>query len=107
MSDRHDRFVGQNAALSRAYELDHKEKVKDKIAQGGAQKVGKCDQCGKESPLVGYRNSQTDRTEGAASFGFVVKYLCENCKPLPKESKNSLNPKAIKSMLKGAKRNLR
>lgn len=104
MSDRHEQFAGKNAALGRAWGMEGKDKPKDDKAF--VPKVGKCEKCGLEKPLRTYRSQQHDRSEGVASYGINYQHLCEECKPAPKPHKEvpTLSDKAIKAMLRGARK---
>ena len=87
--------------------MDAKEKQKQRTEKSEV-KVGRCDKCGQIKPLRTYRTQQHDRTEGAASYGVTFQHLCEDCKPAPKTAKDIPGPseKAIKAMLRGARRSL-
>jgi len=105
MSDRHEQFAGKNAALGRVWG-NEKDKSKDRGPQ--PPKMGKCEKCGLEKPLRTYRSQQHDRAEGVASYGVNYQHLCEECKPAPKPQKDvpKVTDKAIKAMLRGARRSL-
>lgn len=105
MTDRHEQFAGKNAALSRIWSEGKKDR-KPRKAQG--PKIGKCDQCGEEREIRAFRTQQTDRSDGAASYGISVRYLCEQCRPTPKKRKeeNAPDAKAIKAMMRAARKNL-
>ena len=107
MSDKHEQFAGKNAALSRIWEMGGKDKPKART-EPGAVKIGKCEKCGKEKELRTYRSQQHDRTEGAASYGVNYQHLCDECKPAPKPVKEAvvISDKAIKAMLRGARKGL-
>lgn len=109
MTDRHDRFLAKNNALGRAWEMEAQDKAKARSVKVAATpKLGKCEKCGKEKLLTSFRSHQTDRTEGAASYGTVTKMLCEDCKPKKKETTaEPADPKLIKSLLRGARKGLR
>jgi len=106
MSDRHEQFAGKNAALGRIWGGESKEKPK--VASATIPKVGKCEKCGLEKPLTSYRSNQHNRTEGTASYGVVYEMLCEACKPAvkPKKEAPQMSDKAIKAMLRGARKAL-
>lgn len=107
MSDRHEQFAGKNAALGRIWGGD-KPKAKTEGYSKHEPKVGKCDKCGLEKPLRSYRSQLHDRSEGTASYGITYQHLCDDCKPVPKPSKDVPGPsdKAIKAMLRGARKAL-
>jgi hypothetical protein len=102
--DRHDNFVGKNAALSRAYELDRMDKIKTKVSAGSGHIEGECEVCKKKGLVTTYRMPRTDRNEGVASFGYESKKLCDDCKPKPKKETPTLDKKAIRSLMRGAKK---
>jgi hypothetical protein len=103
--DRHDQFAGKNAASARAWEQDRIDKLKKQPVKF-EPKIGKCDNCGKEKEIKAFRTSESNRGEGATSFGVVTHYYCEACKPQPKKAPE-LNKVQIKNMLKNAKKGLR
>ena len=101
--DRHENYLRKNSSLSRAWELEQKDKYLDKAQKGEAKHtVAICNQCKKEKPTLMYRMAQTNRAEGSASFGIDLIPLCDDCKPKKKD--HSLNKSQIKGMLKQAKR---
>ena len=107
MSDRHEQFAGKNAALGRIWGNDSKDKPKER--RDTAPKVGKCEKCGLVKPLVSYRSNQHNRTEGTASYGVIYELLCDACKPAakaPKKEAPQMSDKAIKAMLRGARKAL-
>ena len=110
MSD-FERFSAKNAAMSRAWEMDSVEKKKEKKGHHSSEPVsGICDKCKKEAMVKSYRFRQTDRTDGAASFGTVVKHLCQECAPKDKRNENAPPPptdRQVKNLLRGALRKLR
>lgn len=110
MSD-FDRFSAKNAAMGRAWEMDAGEKKKEKKERAALDPVlGTCEKCKKEALVKSFRFRQTDRTEGAASFGTVVKLYCAECAPKNKRNENAPPPpteRQVKNMLRGALRKLR
>ena len=110
MSDRHERFMAKNLAMGRAWEGDARAKAQAKAERTPVEpKMALCEKCKKEKMCLPYRSRQTDRTEGAASFGMVSKMLCADCKPRGKQEEPaaSLDPKQVKHLLKDAKKFLR
>lgn len=109
MSDRHEQFAGKNAALGKAWgnSTPQNSKAPSKEART-PQAPGPCEKCGEVKPLRSYRVQQHDRTEGAASYGIQFKRLCEQCAPAQKVQKDvpQLSDKAIKAMLRGARKSL-
>ena len=110
MSDRHDQFMAKNMAMGRAWESEARDKAKEKSERTPPTPVmAVCDRCKKEKLCLPFRTRQTERTEGAASYGTVVKQYCEDCRPKPKfDDKNTptLNKKQVKNLLKGARKGL-
>jgi hypothetical protein len=102
--DNHDRFLRKNLALSRAYEISRKDKVKEKVVRGEQQPVVTiCYRCKKERPCLKYHITETGRHEGAVSVSNEYVPLCEECAPKKKKSADELSPKQISSLLRGAK----
>jgi hypothetical protein len=105
-----DRFSAKNAAMSRAWEMTGDKKKEEKKEYKPAEpKMGICDVCKQEALVRPHRSRQTDRTDGAASFGSVVKNYCEKCFPKSKKDLNTPPPpsaKQVKNLLKGAKKGL-
>ena len=101
--DSHDRFLRKNQALSRAYEISRKDKVKEKISRGEQKPVlAICYRCKKERPCMKYHIAETGRSEGAVSVSNEYVPLCEECSPKRKKSPNELSPKQISALLRGA-----
>jgi hypothetical protein len=103
--DNHDRFLRKNQALSRAYEISKKDKVKEKVERGEQKPVLTiCYRCKKERPCLKYHITETGRAEGAVSVSNEYVPLCEECSPKRKKSANELSPQQIASLLRGAKK---
>ncbi len=103
--DSHDRFLRKNQALSRAYEISRKDRVKEKIARGEQKPVVTiCYRCKKERPCLKYHIAETGRSEGAVSVSNEYVPLCEECAPKKKKSADELSSKQIASLLRGAKK---
>ena len=101
--DNHDRFLRKNQALSRAYEISRKDRVKEKIVRGEQLPVLMiCYRCKKERPCLKHHIAETGRAEGAVSVSNEYVPLCEECAPKRKKSANELSPKQITSLLRGA-----
>ncbi len=102
--------MAKNAAMGRAWEHEARDKAKDKVARAPAEpKLMHCERCKKEKMCLPFRTQQTDRTEGAASYGTVIKMYCEDCRPKPKHDDKvpALDTKQVKNLLKGARKGLR
>jgi len=104
--DKHEQFAGKNAALSRAWEMDQRDKSKQNEKPKGPR-IGMCDGCLKEKEVTPLRQPQTDRGDGATSFGFTTKFFCKDCKPQTTKKPVVPDDKQIRSMLKGARKGLR
>lgn len=106
-----DRFAQKNAAQSRAWSMmkEHENKAREP-RQPAAPKMGICDKCHKEALVKSFRSRQTDRMEGAASYGTVVRYYCEECAPKSRAQKDaevpSLTNKQVKNLMRSAKKGL-
>ncbi len=103
--DHHDRYLRKAQALSRAYEIEKKDRIKDKVVSGVMQpEVVLCYRCKKERPCKKYSIMETGRTEGAVSVSSEYVPLCEECSPKKKKGEKELTPKQITSLLRGARR---
>ncbi|OWV07291.1 MULTISPECIES: hypothetical protein [unclassified Fibrobacter] len=73
--------------------------------------MGICDKCKTEALLKKFRFKETSISDGAASFGTVVKRLCENCAPKSKAQKEadvpSMSSKEIRNLMRSVKKSLR
>ena len=106
-----DNFARKIAAQSRAWTMTHDQAKKDRGPRQPAEpKMGICDKCHKEALVRSFRSRQTDRTEGAASFGTVIKHYCEECAPKSRAQKDAevpqLSNKQVKNLMKSAKKGL-
>lgn len=102
-------FAAKNAASARAWAMD-KEKKERENRQPAAPKMGICDKCHKEALVKSYKTRQTDMSEGAASFGTVIKHYCEECAPKSRRMQDaevpSLSKQQVKSLMRSAKKGL-
>lgn len=106
-----DHFASKNAASARAWAMDSdKNSDKKKRHEAAAPKMGVCDKCHKEALVRSYRTRQTDMGDGAASFGTVVKYYCEECAPKSRRERDAdvpqLTSKQVKNLMRSAKKGL-
>ena len=107
-----NRFASKNAAMSRAFSIDsEKDKQKRNTArEPAAPKMGICDKCHKEALLRSYRTREMSMSDGAASFGTVVKHLCEDCAPKSKRFEDAnvpaMDKKQVKNLMRSAKKGL-
>ncbi len=103
-------FAAKNAAQSRAWAMDDEKQKKEKSREPAPPKMGICDKCHREALVRSYRSRQTDRTEGAASFGVVTKYYCEECAPKSRRERDAevpqLSNKQVKNLMRSAKKGL-
>ena len=103
--DNHSRFLRKNLALSKAYEIEKKDKFKSKVEKGEVKpETVACYRCKKIRPCLKYGIMETGRAEGAVSVSNEYVPLCEECAPKRKKNPNELNPKQISSLLRSAKR---
>ena len=106
-----DHFASKNAARARAWAMDDdKNAKKDKHREPAAPKMGVCDKCHREALVRSYRTRQTDLGNGAASFGTVIKYYCEECAPKSRRERDAdvpqLSNKQVKNLMRSAKKGL-
>ncbi len=102
----YDRFAAKNAASAKNwYTNDPKpKKEKQKTPQ---ETIGICDRCHEEKLVRAYRTRQTERMDGAATYGMVVKHYCDDCSPRNRKDENA--PPApskndVRNMLRKAKK---
>jgi hypothetical protein len=103
--ENHQRFLRKNLALSKAYEIEKKDKFKGKVERGEVKpETVACYRCKKLRPCLKFGIMETGRAEGAVSVSNEYVPLCEECAPKRKKDPNELNSKQISSLLRGAKR---
>ena len=103
--DSHERFLRKNLALSKAYEIDKKDKFKEKVVKGEIKpETVACYRCKKIRPCLKYSIMETGKAEGAVSVSNEYVPLCDECKPVRKKNPSELNPNQIKSLLRGARK---
>jgi len=103
--DSHDRYLRKSQALSRAFEISRKDKVKEKIVRGEQQPVlTACYRCSKVRPTLKYPITETGRAEGVVSVSNEFVPLCEECAPKKKKSADELSPKQVQALLRSARR---
>jgi len=102
--DNHSRFLRKNIALSKAYEIERKDKFKTKMVKGEVKpETVACYRCKKIRPCLKYSIKETGRAEGAVSVSNEYVPLCDECAPKKKKDVNELSPKQINSLLRGAR----
>lgn len=89
---------------------ENEKKFEKKFDKG--PQMGICDKCGTEALLKKFRFKETTVSAGAASFGTVVKRLCENCAPKSRAQKDAaaapaMSSKEIKNLMRSVKKSLR
>jgi hypothetical protein len=101
----HDRYLRKSQALSRAFEISKKDKVKEKVVKGEQLPVlVACYRCSKVRPCLKHPITETGRAEGAVSVSNEYVPLCEECAPKRKKSQEELSQKQVQALLKSAKR---
>lgn len=112
MSLMDDRFARKIAAQSRAWDEISDAPKKPRTPHEPAEpKMGICDKCKQEKLLRAYRTHETVVSDGAASYGTVIKHLCEDCAPKSRREKDAEVPqmdrKQVKNLMRMAKKSLR
>ena len=101
----HDRYLRKNMALSRAYDIEKKDKQKHKEAKGELKPiVHKCHRCKQEKPCLPFLIMETGFYDGATSVSKEMVQLCDECSPKKKKQQSEMTKKQIKSLLRGARR---
>lgn len=104
-NDYHDRYLRKNQALSKAYEIQKKDRTKEKIVKGEIKpETVACYRCKKIRPCLKFGIFETGRAEGAVSVSNEFVPLCEECAPKKKKDPSELNQQQVKSLLRGAKK---
>lgn len=104
-----DKFYAKNAAAARGWAETGKRK-KTERRKPQEPKMGICDKCKKEALVRLHRSREMETEDGAASYGIVEHYYCEEC--YPKSRRNTpteppMSAKQVKNLLRFAKKNLR
>ena len=104
-NDYHDRYLRKNLALSKAYEIQKKDKFKEKVVKGEIKpETVACYRCKKIRPCLKFSIMETGRAEGAVSVSNEYVPLCEECAPKKKKDPSELNAQQVKSLLRGARK---
>lgn len=110
MSIADDSFARKIAAQSRAWDATSEEPQKKAKHEQATSQMGICDKCKKEALLKAYRFKEASVMAGAASFGTVVKHLCEDCAPKSRVQKDADVPKMtnkqLHNLMRSAKKGL-
>ncbi len=104
-----DKFYAKNAASARAW-AETEKKSKTERPKPQEPKTGICDKCKKEALVRPHRSRETDVKDGAASYGIVVHYYCEDCYPKSRRdtpTEPPMSARQVKNLLRFAKKNLR
>ena len=101
MSLNDDHFARKLAAQSRAWEQTGDEPKKKEPREPAQPKMGICDKCKQEKLLRSYRSRETVVVAGAASYGTVVRRLCDDCAPRSRKERDVAVPQMDKKQLKG------
>lgn len=104
-----DKFYAKNAAAARAWAETDKRKKRDR-RKPEEPKTGICDKCKKETVVRLYKSREMDTEDGAASYGVVEHYYCEECYPKSRRdtpTEPPMSAKQVKNLLRFAKKNLR
>lgn len=105
-----DKFLAKNAASARAWEETKKKDNRPREKKASEPKIGICEKCKKEAALHSYISREMAIEGGAASFGRIVHFYCEDCMPQKRRNTPTEPPmtaKQVKNLLRGAKKNLR
>lgn len=108
-----DSFAAKNAASARNWyttnETNDKSEFKKK-PRAAEPKTGICDRCKEEKLVKAFRIRETTIMNGAATFGTVIKYYCEDCEPKKRNEKDAPegpSAQAVKNLKRSMKRLLR
>jgi hypothetical protein len=101
----HDKYLRKNLALSRGYDIERKDKLKQKQAKGEIKPIlAKCHRCKLERLCLPFSIMETGHFDGVTSVSKEVVQLCEECSPRKKKHPSEMSKKQIKSLLRGARR---
>lgn len=111
MSLTDDHFQRKLAAQSRAWDQTSDAPKKERAPrEPAAPKMGICDKCKQEKLLRSFRSKETTVSNGAASYGTVVKHLCEDCAPKSRRERDAevpqMDKKQVKGLLRAARKGL-
>lgn len=103
--DHHDRYLRKNMSLSRAYDMDRKDKEKAKDARGEIKHEMKaCHKCKNVKPCVPHYIMETGRFEGVTSVSKEQVFICDDCNPAKKKQALQMSKQKINALLRGAKK---
>ena len=101
----HDRYLRKNRALSRAYDIDKKDKLKEKAGKGELKHiVTVCHKCKQEKPCLPVSIMETGHFDGVTSVYKNLVQMCDECSRRNKKHQNEMSKKQIKSLLRGARK---
>jgi hypothetical protein len=103
----HARFMAKNARMMREWAPAHHEKEPE--PHKSEPKMMVCERCKKEKLCRPYRFKESKREMGVATYGTVVKMLCDDCRPGKnrEESAPPMNNHDVKNLLRSMKKGLR
>ena len=103
--DQHSRFLRKSLTLAKAYNIEKKDKFKEKVVKGEIKpETVVCYRCKKVRPCLKFSIMETGRAEGAVSVSNEYVPLCEECAPKKKKVENELNPKQVQALLRSARK---
>ena len=103
--DEYDRYLRKNLALSRAYDIERKDKLRAKQSKGELKPIlTTCYRCKKEALCLPYQITETGRFEGVVSVSKEMVQLCEDCAPKRRKGATEMSKKQINALLRGAKK---
>jgi hypothetical protein len=103
----HARFMAKNARMMREWApTRQEEKPEHRKAE---PKMALCEKCKKEKLCRPYHFKETKREQGVATYGTVVKLLCDDCRPGKSREDNAppMGKNEVKNLLKSMKKGLR
>ena len=101
----HDKFYRKNQALSRAYDIDNRDKVKSKDGKTESKtSTVACHKCKQVKLCTGTYIMETGHFDGAVSVSKNFVFFCADCAPRKKQAEVALSTKQISALLRGAKK---
>jgi hypothetical protein len=103
----HARFMAKNARMMREWAPAHHEEKQERPKS--EPKMALCEKCRKEKLCRPYHFKETKREQGVATYGTVVRLLCEDCRPGKNREENAppMASHEVKNLLKSMKKGLR
>lgn len=103
----YDKFAAKNAASARNWSQSEKKTQNANKKKTSEPTLGVCDRCHQEKLVFVFKTRRTERMEGAATYGTVVKHYCEECSPKNRRDEHAPpapTTKQVKNLLRGAKK---